>query len=279
MLSVCTTYDPDRPRSRYQVLLTTPDGVSRRLTPWQAQECALSMLDVCATADTMLAASRQAQQLGITGKEMIAGFATSLVNRIPRPRHDTGPFKLAIALGTDRRSGDLAAVIKISAGAWEQDQLEPADLTRFAHQLLACAMCIPAEDALYDLFMTGLDMEPGVARKAVWHMTALRDAPGADQPPAEQPAQVRVESTGEHVLVDAKKRHLPGLNAEPGKHLFIIATCFRVANPAADDEPFLLDTENLLSAEGPACWVCEQLWTPGMQDTPCPGDPADAAAR
>lgn len=35
-----------------------------------------------------------------------------------------------------------------------------------------------------------------------------------------------------------------------------------------------LDRENLLTVDGPACFICEKLWEPGLEDTPCTGDPS-----
>lgn len=58
---------------------------------------------------------------------------------------------------------------------------------------------------------------------------------------------------------------------KPGEHMWIIAGVWRVRNPSAQD--FELDMENLLTLDGPGCFVCEQDYTPEMAVRRCPGEP------
>lgn len=44
-------------------------------------------------------------------------------------------------------------------------------------------------------------------------------------------------------------------------------------------DQFLLDTENLLTIEGPGCYVCEEEYTPERATQPCPGDPSGMMKR
>lgn len=60
-----------------------------------------------------------------------------------------------------------------------------------------------------------------------------------------------------------------------GEHLWIMTAAWRVDPVAATDPDGqnFLDTENLLTLEGPGCYVCEQPYQPGMERTTCPGEP------
>ena len=59
-----------------------------------------------------------------------------------------------------------------------------------------------------------------------------------------------------------------------GKHLWMIIGIWRVTNPSTVDDPdgqFILDTENLMTLEGPGCYKCEQPWTPEREKKWCNG--------
>jgi len=63
----------------------------------------------------------------------------------------------------------------------------------------------------------------------------------------------------------------------PGEHLWIMIGMWRITDPArtkAAGERVLLDGENLLTVEGPGCFVCEQSWSPEVEAKRCPGDPS-----
>jgi hypothetical protein len=57
----------------------------------------------------------------------------------------------------------------------------------------------------------------------------------------------------------------PGL----GKHLWIVTGVWEVRNPTTSQ--FILDTENLLSIDGPGCYKCEKLYTEELATQPCIG--------
>lgn len=83
-------------------------------------------------------------------------------------------------------------------------------------------------------------------------------------------------STG--VRVEARHRYhgqvpTPAL----GEHLWVMTGAWRIARPETILDPsgtFHLDMENLLTLDGPGCWVCEQVWSPEVAALPCPGDPS-----
>lgn len=56
----------------------------------------------------------------------------------------------------------------------------------------------------------------------------------------------------------------------PGEHLWIAMAMYRV-DPTKKEH--FLDTENLLTIEGPGCYWCEQQWKPGAEKTRCTGGP------
>jgi hypothetical protein len=92
------------------------------------------------------------------------------------------------------------------------------------------------------------------------------------QPPR-RPIEVR--STG--IKVQARNRYgrTPPTPA-PGVHLWVIVGAWRIINPATTKDPtgeIHLDVENLITLDGPGCFVCEQQWTPDLGCRPCPGDP------
>jgi len=55
----------------------------------------------------------------------------------------------------------------------------------------------------------------------------------------------------------------------PGEHLWIMMAMFRVTPTS---KAFHLDLENLLTIEGPGCFLCERTFA-AAGDEPCPGVP------
>src|SRR5215207_9643061 len=52
-------------------------------------------------------------------------------------------------------------------------------------------------------------------------------------------------------------------NVKSGEHLWTVFAVFQLLNPGkAAEDGVVLDLENLLTIEGPGCFVCEQPWTP-----------------
>lgn len=89
--------------------------------------------------------------------------------------------------------------------------------------------------------------------------------------PSRNPAH-RAISAG--LKIEAAHKHHASIPAlKPGQHLWTVLGLWRVTNPGAAQHH--LDVENLLTIEGPGCYLCEQPWTPGAELRPCPGDPAD----
>ena len=69
------------------------------------------------------------------------------------------------------------------------------------------------------------------------------------------------------------KYHVQDLPKAPaGQHQWITLAMYRTNNPDADQQN--LDMENLLSIEGPGCFVCEQPYSREVAARPCPGEPS-----
>lgn len=74
--------------------------------------------------------------------------------------------------------------------------------------------------------------------------------------------------------IEAKHRyHADIKDPGPGEHLWTIVRMWRVPVPAGQlrESHFFLDTENLLTLEGPGCYKCEQPYSSILADTPCEG--------
>lgn len=80
-------------------------------------------------------------------------------------------------------------------------------------------------------------------------------------------------STGIKVDVGTTKSHLP--DAIPpqrdGEHLWLVMAVFRAGDPTKGQ--FNLDTEALLTIEGPGCYYCEEPWRSGLEHRRCKGEP------
>lgn len=57
-----------------------------------------------------------------------------------------------------------------------------------------------------------------------------------------------------------------------GEHLWCYTSLWESRDPT-QREGVHLDTENLLSVDGPGCFICEALFHPSMLGRPCPGEP------
>lgn len=77
-----------------------------------------------------------------------------------------------------------------------------------------------------------------------------------------------VRSTG--LKIEARHRRRAELpNVHPGEHLWVAVGMWRLADPA---NPRLdLDIENLMTIEGPGCFICEETYTPDLAAEPCRG--------
>lgn len=96
------------------------------------------------------------------------------------------------------------------------------------------------------------------------------------KPPSRRPSGVR--STG--LKLQARHRYgQPMPTPALGEHLWTILGVWRITDPAVSRDPageMHLDLENLLTLEGPGCFVCEQAWSLDVAAAPCPGDPGQA---
>jgi hypothetical protein len=81
-----------------------------------------------------------------------------------------------------------------------------------------------------------------------------------------------------------QRRRLPESPPAGGAHQWVVTAAWQLSADAARrqatggaHEEVFLDLENLLTVDGPGCWVCEQIWTEAIADQPCPGDPSRSA--
>lgn len=83
---------------------------------------------------------------------------------------------------------------------------------------------------------------------------------------------MRLQPTRAGPKVQAIQHHHAKLpKPVPGEHLWIVASMYQV-KPRLNGE-YHLDTENLLTIEGPGCLHCEEDWSPQVEARPCPGEP------
>jgi hypothetical protein len=84
------------------------------------------------------------------------------------------------------------------------------------------------------------------------------------------------QGTGETVQVAGHVDRVPEFDKRTGDHLWIMLACWRVdpaklARPL--DGPSLLDSENMLTLNGPGCYFCEQIYSPRLATRRCKGTP------
>lgn len=78
-------------------------------------------------------------------------------------------------------------------------------------------------------------------------------------------------AVGTGMKVEAAHRHHKAIpNPKPGEHLWTAIAMYRV-QPNADQ--IHLDTENLLTIEGPGCFICERPYSAALAAKPCTGEP------
>lgn len=77
--------------------------------------------------------------------------------------------------------------------------------------------------------------------------------------------------TGHAVEVPSQFNRIPDYDKRSGEHLWTIITMYRWA---PGTETPMLDTENLLSVQGPDCYHCEKPYTKQLATRRCTGDPA-----
>lgn len=94
-----------------------------------------------------------------------------------------------------------------------------------------------------------------------------------------QAITVRARNTGvQQPVPEQAYGHDVMATIKPGEHLWTMVAVWRIVDPASAFDPAqekYLDTENLLSLDGPGCFVCEEPYTPERAARPCPGDPAE----
>lgn len=83
-----------------------------------------------------------------------------------------------------------------------------------------------------------------------------------------RPGPAKVQGTGLRIEA-GHLAHADLPTVVQGQHVWVMVGMWRLADPAA--EQHFLDTENLLTLEGPGCWACEQAYTPAIARTLCPG--------
>ena len=67
------------------------------------------------------------------------------------------------------------------------------------------------------------------------------------------------------------KQHADIPELPHGQHLWAIFGVWRIVDPTASRID--LDYENLITIDGPGCYVCEETYSPKMAERPCPGEP------
>src|SRR5438045_1166103 len=87
--------------------------------------------------------------------------------------------------------------------------------------------------------------------------------------------QRQVVSTG--IKIEARHRYHANIDWQPGRHLWMVLGMWQIKDPESDQ--FQLDIENLLTIEGPGCYICEQPYSRELAARPCTGDPSGILER
>lgn len=91
------------------------------------------------------------------------------------------------------------------------------------------------------------------------------------------PAHKGYQSTG--IRLEAVQKHHATLPLpDPGQHLWTVMGMWHIVDPSNTTQQ-ILDVENLLTIEGPGCYICEESYTPERAAQPCPGDPSGEQLR
>lgn len=80
-------------------------------------------------------------------------------------------------------------------------------------------------------------------------------------------------TVGTGIKVEARSKYQADVPAFTGRHLWVVAGAWAVAEPARSR--FDLDTENLLTLNGPGCFYCEQFWHATISAR-CPGESGES---
>lgn len=79
-------------------------------------------------------------------------------------------------------------------------------------------------------------------------------------------------TTGLGLKIEARhKYHAAIPTPRPGQHLWVVTGAWVIRDPTKPQ--MILDTENLMTIEGPGCFVCEEIYTPELEAQPCQGEP------
>jgi hypothetical protein len=83
------------------------------------------------------------------------------------------------------------------------------------------------------------------------------------------PAKRAVQSTGIIVKADHKRHNQQMGKVAPGKHHWVAIALYNLSDPGA--ARLNLDTENLMTIEGPGCFKCEAVFSKESEKTACRG--------
>lgn len=87
---------------------------------------------------------------------------------------------------------------------------------------------------------------------------------------------VEWRGTAEYVDVDGQVNLISDYDPAAQAHLWLVAVAYLVQPrlwAQQQQDPPLLDQENLVLLRGPNCYHCDQAWTAELDDEPCPGEP------
>lgn len=86
--------------------------------------------------------------------------------------------------------------------------------------------------------------------------------------------ELGTRSTGSVERIDNFKDRVPEYDPRSGAHLWVSILMYKV-DPANifRGELALFDHESLLSVDGPACFFCEQVFSPLLATRRCKGEP------
>lgn len=81
--------------------------------------------------------------------------------------------------------------------------------------------------------------------------------------------------TGHQQFVAEPPDRVPEFDPRSGDHLWVVLTMYRIDPSGFADASRtpMLDTENLLTVQGPGCYFCEEPYTPRLASRRCKGEP------
>lgn len=168
------------------------------------------------------------------------------------------------SMGIESRSGGLRAAIRLridhialrehnDRGRQTLDLVVPVDTVAELVRVIGVVAVRAIEDV--QVTLTGRGMEPHVLPSG--QRLSVERGPVVPVPESRSNAEMPTPS--------------------PGEHLWCMFAMYRITNPEHAQDPAVkkyLDLENLLTIDGPGCWVCEQVWSAAIAGEPCPGEPA-----